>query len=90
MKTNIEQIEIRLLKLKDDYKTKLEKLENIETELDNHRSQIGVFSKLYLKDQKAYMLMRTKIKQQKQKCEDILKECKVNELLKDISTLKYL
>jgi len=78
------------LKLKDDYKIKIEKLENIKAKLDECRSQIGIVSKLYLENQKAYMLMRTKIKQQKQKCEDILKECKVNELLKDISTLKYL
>ncbi|XP_025265125.1 structural maintenance of chromosomes protein 1A [Camponotus floridanus] len=81
IKTNVEQIEIRLLKIKDDYKTKIEILENIKTELDDHRSQIGIVSKLYLENQKAYMLIRTKIKQQKQKCEDILRECKLEGII---------
>lgn len=77
-------------KLKDDYKTNKEKLENMEAELVKCRSQIGIISESYLKDQMEYMIKQRKINQKQTKCEDILKECKVNELVKEISTSKYL
>lgn len=74
-----------MLKLKNDYKINKEKLENIEAELVKCRSQIGIISESYLKDQMEYTIKQRNINQRQAKCEAILKECKVNELVKEKS-----
>lgn len=79
-----------MLELQNDYKTKNNYLEDVKKKLDQCRSRIGVISKLYLENQKAYMAIQSKIEQKKAKCETILKECKVSEFLKEIFTLKDL
>lgn len=80
----IEQKETRLLHLKNE-RTIIEKnLEDVEEELVQCRSRIGIISKSYLESQKAYMAMWSKIEQKKAECDTILKECKVRQFLKYI------
>lgn len=85
----IEQEEIKMSKLEDNYTDKKKDLENVKETLTQHRSEIRVIEELYLKSQKAHIAVQRKIKQQEIKCNTILKECKVCEFLKNVKNIYY-
>ncbi|KAL0128334.1 hypothetical protein PUN28_003545 [Cardiocondyla obscurior] len=85
----IERIETDLLELKRNYMVMKKDVENMEKELNDNTSRIDVLEKSYLECHKSYIALFEKIKEIRRKCNTILHECKIENLVIPMSETSY-